>query len=487
MPLLALPNELLVRIIDELSPEGFEAFALANKALHSVAGPSIVRHNSLKRRWNSITVGYTSTVHRNRRSRDNEQNETLLRELVASPAAAKYIQVLRGSKEVDQPIEFDDTTIEIVRQELDYLIHSSLLSEADIPKWHDHILAGEIAPIIAMLLARCPNLKILCLMNFLECDELSGVVNAIASSESGLLKSRLFSTYGPLSALHTLYIYYEDIHDNIPLHFSTLHFSIPFLALPSMRRLVGYHLEADHHPDADWYTSSDFHWPYDGHSSNVRDVEVTDSAVSATHIRTFLQTLPHLRSLKWQHCGNHQGAGKYWNGGAFLKAICEEVGPQLEKFCLTTAAFNKSLTALESFKGLSSLKYLEFSACLLVGEQECGVSDKKLMERYGPFLDIPPIRHPKKLFEILPATLERLRLLMLMNEIQFSLVEDMFDGLDQVKQETLPLLTEVTLCCKAESKVQRTKGDLERAGVQVVVIKQNTHNAAHAWDGSWDQ
>ena len=76
---------------------------------------------------------------------------------------------------------------------------------------------------------------------------------------------------------------------------------------------------------------------------------------------------------------------------------------------------------------------------------------------------------------------------MLMNEIEFSLVEDMFDGLDQVKLGTLPLLTEVALCSKAESKVQRTRGDLERAGVQVVVAKQNTPNAAHAWDGSWDQ
>ncbi|KAG6989778.1 hypothetical protein G7Y79_00064g094010 [Physcia stellaris] len=481
MPLLALPNELLVRIIDELPPDGFEAFALANRELHSLAGPTIVRHNFLKRQWNSIAVGYTSTLHRNSRSRVIKQNETLLRELTASPAAPKYVQVLRGSKEVDKPVEFDDTTIEIVGQELDYLIHCSFLSEADVPKWRDHILAGKIAPIIAMLLARCLNLKILYLMDFLEHGELSDVVNAIASSESGLLKPRLFSTYRPLSALHTLYMYYEDIHENIPLHLS-----IPFLALPSMRRLVGYHLEADHHSDAS-YPSSDFLWPYDGHSSNVRDVEVTDSAVSATHIRNFLQTLPHLRSLKWQHCGNHEGAGHYWNGGAFLKAVCEEVGPQLEKFCLTTAAFNKSLTALDSFKGLSSLRYLEFSACLLVGEQECGVNDKLLAGRYGPFLNIPPIRHPKKLFEILPATLERLRLLMLMNEIQFSLVEDMFDGLDQVKQETLPLLTEVTLCCKAESKVQRTKGDLERAGVQVVVVKQNTPNAAHAWDGSWDQ
>lgn len=481
MPLLALPNELLMRIINELSPEGFEAFALANREVHSLAGPSIIRHNSLKRQWNSITVGYTSPVQRNSRGRVVEQIEALLRELTASPAATKYIQFLRGSKEMYQPAEFDDTTIEIVSQRIDCLVHSFPLAGVPFRKWHDRILAGETAPVIAMLLAWCPNLKTLCLMNFLEHEELSDMMNAIASSQGGVLKSRSWSSHRPLSTLHTLYMYYEDIHDNIALNAW-----VPFLALPSMRRLVGYHLEADYHSDAD-YPSSDFNWPYDGHSSNVTNVEVTDSAVSATHIRIFLQTLPHLRSLKWQHCGNHEGAGHSWNGGGFLKAICEEVGTQLEEFCLTIAGCHESLTALESFRGLSSLKYLEFSVCLLLGEQERGVSDEVLVERYGVYLHIPLMRHPKKLYEILPATLERLRLLMLMNGVQFSLAEDMFDGLDQVKQETLPLLTEVTLCCDAESKVQRMKGDLDRAGVQVVVINQNIPNAAHAWDGSWDQ
>ena len=285
MPLLALPNELLVRIIDELRPQGFKAFALANREIHSLAGPSIVKHNSLKRQWNSVTVGYVSPVHRTTRSIVIEQTATLLRELTASPTAAKYIQVLRGSKKVNEPVEFKDAMIEIVSQELDYLSHSSLVSEVDVRKWHDHTLAGETAPVIAMLLARCPNLEILCLMNFLKYDELSDVMNAVVSSQIDLLKHRSSSSYGLLSALHTLYMYYEDIHDNIPLHFS-----IPFLALPSMRRLVGYHLEADHHSEAD-YPSSDFHWPYDGHSSNVTDVEVTDSAVSATHIRTFFTNL----------------------------------------------------------------------------------------------------------------------------------------------------------------------------------------------------
>ena len=252
----------------------------------------------------------------------------------------------------------------------------------------------------------------------------------------------------------------------------------PFLALPSLKKIIGRYLEADRE-------YSDYVWPYDNHSSMVTEVEMTDVAVSATHIERFLRAMPDLRSLKWSHLCTGDGACGMWNGGAFVNAVRETVGNRLEQFCLTTYLYDDSLTAVSSFKGLSNLRYLEFSASLLIGPQERGADEQTLIEETNHGLNIPRIAHPEKLYDILPSSLVELRLLLPRKEAEYALMEDIWDGFDLVKQERLPSLTLVTLCCRLEAEVQRMKSDMVKAGVQVVIVEDHNTQAVHTWEGDW--
>ncbi|KAL9027889.1 MAG: hypothetical protein Q9196_003657, partial [Gyalolechia fulgens] len=279
-------------------------------------------------------------------------------------------------------------------------------SQEDIPlihhdndTWHQRILAGDVGPVITLLLTLLPNLTTLNLWEISEYrrEYLDSIMTTIAQDTFAPSTSTPISRVAPLSRLRKLHLHDEVGTDGTPLQ--TL---APFLALPSILEISGFHLEAD-------YTA--YNWPFPEHPiSTVETVTLSDTAISAPNMHNFLSTLSNLKYLHYSHSCMNTGAGYLWNGGAFLNAIIAHAGPSLEELHVTIR-FTTSFTAIQTFRSLERLKKLHFSAELLIGQADEGKGDEYIKEKYGhspPDEDrISPLSQ-SELWGLLPASLEEL-------------------------------------------------------------------------------
>lgn len=220
----------------------------------------------------------------------------------------------------------------------------------------------------------------------------------------------------------------------------------PFLALPSMRKIVVNQLEADHN-------EHDFDWPWgDSRPSPVEEIEFTSSAVSATQIERFLEPLKNLKAFRYSYGFFGDGGAGQWDGGEFVAALRRSPAAKTLEVLSLAAENLASSSAISTFKGLDRLRDLELDISLLLGKAECGegdLADRDINEDFDAY----PINNGSvilvRLVDILPPTICSIKLLLhSIAPIGGRRVNDcqkLFNGLAG-ERDKLPNLKEVQLC-----------------------------------------
>ena len=491
MSLTSLPNEILIQIIDCACPEDFESCSLVCKTIWRLAASRAEEYNTLKRQYENVSIAVRDYDFAHPRNHHLEVPETyselahpieLLYDLWKRPIVARYVERLLFNQHCDEnPGDEISKKIEMCNGCLPFLEESNYAERAtcldnqrinatrikhDISNWHNDILAGDPGSTFVLLLTLLPNLKSVELINTSDYHRqyLNGTTEVIAMDAAA-------NRPHPLSSLAVTRI------ENLGDHFVTpLQTFASFAALPSVRKLIGYRVQAD-------YSYSDYNWPFGDHVSRVEEIEVSDGSVSAKHIESFVAPLPSLRIFRWHHRPSDDGAAFHWNGGAFLRAIGRRAGPKLERLSLSIASRFESLTALGSFKDFPKLEFLEVDVKLLFGEQEQGLEDEAILQArgWGPGYHDEVAETPlPKIVDIVPPSLKMLRLII--GKYRRS-AWTLFRGFSREEKERyLPELSQVILSYDGPSIPVKTVRKLDSAGVDVKLQHDIDEDAVRFWE-----
>jgi len=443
--LLELPAELLLGILSLTRPDGFESLALSCQRLYSLALDSglVSEHNDMKRLWRIWDLGLDP-----RYEWVSWHPLIVLAAIHENPLVAEYIRIVRFPYSLQAACEESESSSGTSRadmisaQALSELVGKSpyLRASGMTPEqWVEEMLhRGNDVALAVLMLTLLPNITHLKLSrewSFARWESGNGYDSESPSLDVGQIFSLLSNPNigHALSKLAVIEPWTSDSETG-----TALRCLIPFLTLPSVRKIVGFQLVADHSYD-------DFSWPY-MRSSRIEEIELTCSGISATHIARFLEPMHHLRSLRYHHMGMGGGAAFIWDAGSFLASIRNSrAANTLEELSLSAKFFDGPTSAPSSFKEFKRLRWLELGVDLLLARPENGqgdLADWEIQKTAYSYTNRTKTLCNLRLVDILPPSLEKLRLLV--NEKVDSFTK-LFDGLAEGKVEALPSLTDISL------------------------------------------
>ncbi|KAI9711325.1 MAG: hypothetical protein M1820_002312 [Bogoriella megaspora] len=463
MALLSLPNEVLTEIIAFTRPEGFEEFILSCRNVFSIAKSTklIEQHNQLVRKWQRWDMPQF------REYWDPSLVHPMLPCIVEEPISARYINYLRFPALEHQ--ETNDSVLAVQNQLWEHsLIQGGLLTALQLSPylrkagqdphvWFDKMMSQEtrFSYSSIFLLTLLPNVTHLRLSHawglgswgcIFERDKLGpqglrsidGQIDSDLRSVLHLLSLQALSSFtNPpgLFKLHTIEPWSSDVGWGTPLQSLT-----PFMALPSMRKMILTRMEADHNP---------FRWPYEPSiTSPIEVVEATKCAISSTSMSNFLAPMHNLRILKYSHFGFSNGAGYSWDAGSFLATVMSSPARLTIEELSLEAKGRSSASPIKTLKGFSKLRWLERDAVFLTGEPEASSRYSVMRRSYGNGQDSRKRTHrykpdgivmKRKLVDVLPPTIRRVRLIITNQIRDFA---RLFVGL-ATEREKLPQLQEI--------------------------------------------
>lgn len=461
--LTSLPPEIILRLLEESRPDGFQNLTLTSKTVYNLAGSRLIQeHNAFKHRYSTCLVdGRDPDPDPENPNFDLENpNFTnlfihpvyLLQEIQANPTVAGYVKYL----ELEDCGECNQGDVKDKAKQLDltFLENSFYLKKAKqgSKKWADAVSEGNEIYGKILLLMLLPNVETLRLYDTWAWkhknssnDGADRVLDAIATDDR---PQRV------LSRLIQIVPWSSD--DEFGSSLDTVR---PFMALPSMRRLIGFQLVAE----SGGISNGAYAWPFGEQASPVKAVECTSGAVDREHLEVFLAPMKSLQSFKWDHGCFGEGTGYFFNGGAFFNCLKSHVSKTLTQLTLT--CWGHSLTAIDSFRAFERLEYLEFEVKLLYGERDEGESDEKVLDRldwfswkmdYGKFT-------PPKLIDILPASLRRTRLI---NNLEQDKLIPLFDSFVEGKSTHLPALSKIEIASKVSFSEELLE-QMRETGIEV--------------------
>lgn len=255
---------------------------------------------------------------------------------------------------------------------------------------------------------------------------------------------------------------------------------VPFLGLPSLRKIVGFQMEAAQ-------LGRDFWWPWANGYSSLEELELTSSGISATQTRRILAPMRCLRTLKYHHAGFGDGAGYEWDGGAFLAGIRDSPAVEtLEELSLSISSGFPCFSGVGSMKRFRRLRWLELSVELLLPDVEQGHGDLADWEIRNN-VENAPRQNPNegrvttRLVDILPASIQEVRLLVGETVKSF---EEMYEGL-VVERNQVPYLAVIQLS-RFWKNLERERQRLDRQWQQIGRIRpvdpRGEEREAEAWE-----
>ncbi|KAK3190628.1 hypothetical protein K4F52_003319 [Lecanicillium sp. MT-2017a] len=380
MNILALPSEILLDILEQSLPYGFESLSLTCKRFYNLSRRLIPRHNSYRKKYRSFHLG-TETV---------ETVKELLNDIAADPIIAEYIvhANLGGRSSLDdddRPYTFPDGVPDAFSTLVTGSKHlAALNSDPGFSRdWLENIVEyttlsnDDVDFPAAFLLTLLPNVESLALPREWHIATATGdhtkvwhreTLNATNKSASALVSLLVMRandpnmSYQPLQKLHTI-----NPTENIDTEYEThMEMIFPFLALKSLRKV--WHNAAQYKPSNDAYAA--------GHCAefptlgiNVESMTLDDYAVSGKGARVLFKDMHSLRELNLEYITKEE-IGASFNGMEFLHHLQRQVGRCLEKLVFRFEDMSVYNTAVKSpLLGFKVLKHLEIDVALFVDNE----------------------------------------------------------------------------------------------------------------------
>lgn len=193
-PLLALPTELLLQIIDYVSANDLDAFTSTCERLRATAAERLATHRKLKKEYGNVQLGSNDNI--------NYRNPiSFLHAALKDPGLATYPLTLTLAEYKPDlwPNHTEQNTLnDAILQETDgfqaCLLAFPFIPAKDLQKWHTAIMSHDASPIYAFLLTTLPNIQKLTydgvVLNTRYIDHILRSL-ASASSTSGINNSKL--------------------------------------------------------------------------------------------------------------------------------------------------------------------------------------------------------------------------------------------------------------------------------------------------------
>ena len=335
-PLLSLPNELILHVIDQLHPTTIEPLAACgNKKVKSLIKERLNQHRNRKADYSTLVFGGYQVRERFQERCGWQISSPFNTEDCACRFISKYIQdndlahypktlCLDTSDFDDDECEYglEFTLAQAVGSKLPSKVVSSIRlcafpeeeeEEASSDDTVNHSCSNWDLD-TAVLFAILPNLKSVFIVESHDGDLLRGCFSrfvrhvAAASRRTGATPHN-FERALPL--LKELTIEFDDISGGDEVSQENIQTFTPFAMLPSMRTLQGRCVTGRN--DSDEYCSSVFLRPFDmpERSLSIETISFINSAVNAPTFKRFIEGFTALREFTYHHEGSFDGAVVY--------------------------------------------------------------------------------------------------------------------------------------------------------------------------------
>ena len=437
------PNELIVEVWRQVvDPKSVENFALTSKRIHALGGDFIKEHNELKVKFSSVSeyglglrIGPAETL------------ETLLQ----NPRIALYVRTI-SIDSYRSPCHYEplgyrpysEDIMELLRQKVE---NTPFILEDEILGWLNALKSGDQSAIIALILTMLPNVHSLNLPRSRSAEKfLFDVVKRIVERRDTEALSQLTKV---------------NLLPGDSITFEEFDWVRTFATLPSVKAIEAQHINRDcdcrsHDYDTDCvsecYGTTN---PYENYSCrhlvcHERQLALLPKTSTVTHL-TFTNCIINpkklfgvLKGLQALESFEYHSTYMFCDPDEIVDALVVHAKRSLRKLNLRSDCYEKQsdwcdsygqyacyeqcqryhiaeMTDAVTLNDLEALKELETDYDLLLG---CG--------RRG------------ELAEVLPSSIEKVRLSRLYRNARYKLQDDVLD-MTARKAERLPNLTELTI------------------------------------------
>ncbi|KAE8382249.1 hypothetical protein BDV26DRAFT_29812 [Aspergillus bertholletiae] len=484
LSLLDLPLELLVQIVQETIPAGFEAAALSCKTLYTASAPSRAKYDTQRKRfrkfkfsrkleenpgdaeesgsgecWDKITqeMGIRITTTRG-----------LLEHIALDRSVAQYIQSIDLTGHVDD----DDEEIEELEdveipENLKNLVLTSPFIQAaggDPKDWIHGIKESTLYADVFLLTLLSEVREVALHPRWDELDDqLRPVVDLITHQAN---HPKEFPN-SPLSKLSTVLpardIGYEERSPLTPF--------VPFFTLNSVSEvwLCSCILKDD------GYTGYAFEPFVECYSPNLTKLTLQSCIAGPDELSQLLSRIPNLEFFEFSHEVKWHGCGYCWNVAAFLDTVQNTCAKSLKELSVSSFMFREYQTpTLVDMTRFQKLTRLELDVEMLCGPPyDASMKDIE----WGDEHEVVGTPAWPKLIDMLPASIETFNLYL--NRVcddQLECIFHLIEGLSDARATKLPRLSNLSLFVESVPAVAlEALNAAKESGFSIMRIGTSTH------------
>ena len=474
-----LPNETLLQIISEISPDDIVNFALCSKLLSTLAADRLKEHRQLQATWTKLDYS-GSFMHE-----DKHHPVKLLRILCLDERIASYPRVFKISYYpwpanseprnylVEEEILAEDLDLSLVEPFVheildefgslidDKLCRSLCYDTEEISIWRRRLRSGSRGVILCLLLLFLPNIEAVRLKHYgCEDDIIRLMVESIIRTHE---KSKHLSSVALRKLLH-FSMEGSDSAGNDDFPSGSAHILAPIATLPSLRSITTKFV-------FDRHNCIRSVWPIE-YSSNITSLSLSDSGINEQTTALLLKSTNCLKSFSYDF---YTPTIREYLCDAFaissiLGMLTGHTATTLEHLSLSDDQYEliyepEALKGLRDFVALKSIR-IDVRALLII-------NDHKLEKSYGE-VDYKRFQGGTlPLTEFLPSSLKYLELVGRFSNMNLSLI---LKGMLEHKAESLPNLK--TIVAQGCFNVKRRGGqfwtaewqrNLKDVGVELIL------------------
>ena len=442
--LLDLANEILYQIITATSPHDIESLAASCRTINTLAKPRIKRHHELKKKYSRLAfrdceeTRYMPAVH----------PIYLLRDVLQDATVAQYPTSIRGTyfssdydEWYDNDLDIDEweavkaAAVECESEIINAIYQSPFIEILERETWKVEIMRGNGEATLGLLLTLLP-----CLTSMLLVQRPEGFIMKMLKRIVEFQQPP--QTHAPqaltkLTRIDTTPYYSGDEMGMVRAN--EFDYVAQYMLLPSMRSITGSDLDTVEEAE-----DQKFQWRHNLGVSDVREINLARSSVDGKSITNLLRGVRALEKFSFS-CNACMYTRPVYQPRRIINGLKQYAKCSLSYLRLTgiRGKFTVEIDDLEyDLRSFEKLKQLHIEHKLLShhGRPCMAASSGKSSQCSG--VSNQCNCWPQRLVDVLPASLESLKLV---GSVPWKRVKAFFAGFSELKAERLPRLREIEM------------------------------------------
>ena len=465
--ILDLANEVLDQIITATSPHDIENLAASCRMINTLAESRINGHRELKRKYGRLEFrdcGYTEDT-------PGVHPIYVLRDVLRNTAVAQYPTVIRSTPfdddfdhewiNVDRDVpELKDVRAVAVGCEKDIenaIYQCGFIEIAEREAWKVQIMQGRGEAIFGLLLTLLPHLTSMVILQQPEGFSMR-MLSRIAEFQQPPHRHAP-QALTKLTRIDTAPYYSENVADIVPAN--EFDYLSQYMLLPSMRRITGSHFKTG----VGWDAQS-FQWRHNPGISPVTEININHSTVDGESITNLLRGVRALERFSFTF-GGFMPDKPVHQSRKVINGLKQYAKCSLSYLHLTGT--RAGMIAMHGDDLEYDLRCFEKLKQLHIDHTLLSHHNRPCLALFKGKWDKDCNCWPQRLVDVLPASLESLKLV---GSAHSKRVRAFFAGFPELKAERLPRLREIEMQGSAAAELRFVRLCKEVG----VVLSQNGAN-----------